>query len=175
MPPVATSFGVMPKVGAKPSTALLVEEPWVEKAMVLSLQSLIDLIGLSAGTYQNKSAAPVVSLATMRSGSPLGEGSHGAERAPGHAEIGAVRQHHLERLAGALRVENVGRDAVLGPDAGAHAHLGDGRVPIAFLPDGEGEVLGRCWQCGERPAWPARKREQGATSSPSIPRLFATF
>ena len=71
MPPVDTSFGAMPKVGPKPSTTLLVDEPWVEKAIVLPSQSFIDRIGLSAGTYQKRSAAPVVPLAMMRSGAPL--------------------------------------------------------------------------------------------------------
>ncbi len=72
----------------------------------------------------------------------LGIGAHGAERAAGDAEIGAARQHRLQRLAAALGVEDVDGDTVLRPDAGAHAHLADRGVPIALLADRQREFLG---------------------------------
>ena len=45
-----------------------VDEPLVEYASVLPSVSLSDLIGEAALTYQNKSAAPVVSAPMIRTG-----------------------------------------------------------------------------------------------------------
>ena len=53
------------------STARFVDEPLVEYAMVLPPASFMVLMGDAAGTYQNRSSAPVIELAMARTGAPL--------------------------------------------------------------------------------------------------------
>ena len=50
---------------------LWVEAPTVENAIVLPSASFSDLIGLSAFTYQKRSAAPVISEPITRTGAPF--------------------------------------------------------------------------------------------------------
>src|SRR5262249_46995107 len=69
--PVATGLALSPYSSMKRSTAILVEEPAVEYAMVLSLASRIDCTGESATTYQNNSREPVELAPTMRTGAPF--------------------------------------------------------------------------------------------------------
>lgn len=47
------------------------EEPTAEKAMVLPAASLREWIGEAAGTYQNRSSAPVMDAAIGRMGAPF--------------------------------------------------------------------------------------------------------
>src|SRR4029077_1465368 len=69
--PVATGFANTPNSRMKARTARFVDEPFVEYAIVLPPASLMLLIGDAAGTYQNRSSAPVMELAIARTGAPL--------------------------------------------------------------------------------------------------------
>src|SRR5262249_60237291 len=69
--PVATGLALSPYSSMKRSTAMLVEEPAVEYAMVLSLASRIDRRLESATTYQNSSREPVELAPMMRTGAPF--------------------------------------------------------------------------------------------------------
>ena len=91
----------------KAVTTPWVEEPTVEKAIVLPLKSLMVLIGESAFTYQKRSPAPVISAPMMRTGAPLRIGAQRAHDADADADIDAAGNHRLLGLAGALGVEKL--------------------------------------------------------------------
>src|ERR1700736_111261 len=98
MPPVEISSGLIANVSTKPSTTLLVEEPCVEYATVLPAVSLMDLIGESARTYQNRSPAPVASDAMIRTGAPL-EKAPMAPSVPPPTPISALRDRTAWRVS----------------------------------------------------------------------------
>src|SRR5678816_3758405 len=70
-PPVATGFAFRSNCLTNAVTMPFVDDPFVEYAIVLPSVSFSDLIGDVAGTYQKRSAAPVVSAAMMRTGAPF--------------------------------------------------------------------------------------------------------
>src|SRR6476659_4530178 len=70
-PPVATGFAFRSNCLTNAVTIPFVDEPLVEYAIVLPSVSLSDLTGEFAGTYQNRSWAPVVSAPITRTGAPL--------------------------------------------------------------------------------------------------------
>src|SRR4030095_16705383 len=69
--PVAVGFAFKSYCLRNAVTMPWVELPFVEYAIVLSSVSLSDLIGELAGTYQYRSAAPVVSAPMTRTGAPF--------------------------------------------------------------------------------------------------------
>src|SRR5262245_65183965 len=70
-PPVAIGLALRSYCLMKAVTMPCVDEPLVEYAMVLPAVSVSDFTGESDFTYQNRSAAPVVSAPMMRTGAPL--------------------------------------------------------------------------------------------------------
>src|SRR5512144_2989238 len=70
-PPVAVGFALRSYCLTNAVTIPCVDEPLVEYAIVLPSVSFSDLIGELAGTYQYRSAAPVVSAPITRTGAPF--------------------------------------------------------------------------------------------------------
>lgn len=69
--PVATALMSTPAWRINAMVARLDEEPSAEKAMVFPAASFRERIGDWAGTYQNRSSAPVMEAAIGRMGAPL--------------------------------------------------------------------------------------------------------
>ena len=69
--PVATALMSTPAGRINAMVARFDEEPVAEKAMVLPAASLREWMVEEAGTYQNRSSAPVMDAAIGRIGAPL--------------------------------------------------------------------------------------------------------
>src|SRR5262249_8345401 len=74
-------------------------------------------------------------------GCAFGEGAEHAHDADADADVDAAGDHGLLRLAGALGIEQLEREAVLLEDAPAIPDLGDASVPQPALPDREPQRL----------------------------------
>jgi len=136
----------------------VVEEPCGKRdGPALGIRSV--LIGDSAFTYQNRSAAPVVSAPMMRTGAFL-EKARAAPMMPPHPDIDAAREHRLQRLGAALGVEQLQRQAMLLEDACALAELGYRGIPIAALANRELQhILRAAIELADASAGNERKRK----------------
>src|SRR3954466_1682421 len=88
-PPVAVGFALRSYCFMNAVTMPCVDDPLVEYAMVLPSASFSDLIGEVAGTYQKRSAAPVVSAPMIRTGAPL-ENADSTPMMPGATPISTL-------------------------------------------------------------------------------------